>query len=90
MDEHSVLRQLAEMMFTKYKCLQCGIHVYKCDACEDKFFVRMRHFCYFERSLLLDDLFPPDEGFEEECQEFGVDCSCMLPCAHAHLVRVKD
>lgn len=88
-DEFVVMNELADMLFVKYKCIQCGIHVYKCEACEEFFFVRKLHFCYFERTYLLRELFPADEGFDEECQILGVDCTCTQPCAHRHLVKVK-
>lgn len=92
MDNHEleVMRELSDMLFIKYKCLQCGIYVYKCEACEDYFFVRKMHFCYFERSLLLSEAFPPDEGFDEDCQVLEVDCRCMYPCNHSHLLKIKN
>lgn len=74
-------------LFDKYKCVLCGIHIYTCTACEENFFVRKYHFCYFDRSLLLAELYSPDEGFDEECQELLFDCSCRLPCAHHHLIK---
>lgn len=88
-DEFEIMMGVADMMFIKYKCVQCGIYVYKCEACEEYFFVRTLHYCYFERRYLLQELFPPDEGFHEECQILDVDCTCRHPCDHNHLIKIR-
>ena len=87
--EFEVMSEVAEMLFVKYKCIECGIHLYKCEACKEYFFVRKMHYCYFERRYLLQELFPPDKGFDKKSQALVVDCACMHPCTHRHLIKVK-
>ena len=76
-------------LFTKYKCLDCGIALFCCTLCEDYFFTKMYHWCEtFDRCMLLLDLYPTDEGFEEPCQKKLSDCGCNHPCKHYHLLKI--
>ena len=82
-------------LFVHQRCVECGINIYECTMCFEKFFVRGYHLCVDdERERLLRRLLPRDEGFSESCQKLhdtGVHtgtCSCTRPCRHLDLELV--